>query len=342
MADANGSAMNHAAAMQTPDALLNLSFSFAGERVLSTALQLKFFSALAAGKQTAPAVAAHTGCSPRGSAMLLDALTGLGLLRKQAGVYALTPLSQRYLVRESPDYLGYMWEANRLWEMWGKLADSVRTGRPQMAVNQQHKAEEFFPTLVRSLHIQNRDKAQTLARRLTAGRKGLRGIDIACGSGVWGIAVCEADPEARFVAQDFPTVLDLTRQYLRQHGVEKRYEFLPGNLREVDFGRDRFDLALLGNIVHSEGETSSRDLFRRLFLALRPGGRIAILDMLPNDTRTGPEFPLFFALNMLLATEEGGTYTLAEYTEWLQQAGFRTVETLDVNSHSPAVLATKA
>ncbi|MHB1543492.1 MAG: SAM-dependent methyltransferase [Gammaproteobacteria bacterium] len=239
-----------------------------------------------------------------------------------------------------------MWEADRLWEMWGKLADAVRTGRPQMAVNQQQKAEEFFPTLVRSLHIQNRDKAQTLARRLTAGRKGLRGIDVACGSGVWGIAVCEADPEARFVAQGFPAVLDLTRQYVRQQGVGDRYEFLPGNLREVDFGRDRFDLALLGNIVHSEGEASSRDLFRRLHAALRPGGRIVIVDMLPNDARTGPEFPLFFALNMLLATEEGGTYTLAEYTEWLCQAGFHTVETtvemMDVGGHSPAVIATKA
>ena len=341
MANADRPAMNHAMEMETPDALLSLSFSFAGERVLSTALQLRIFSALAEGRLAAPAVAERTGCSPRGTAMLLDALVGFGLLRKRAGIYDLTPLSRRYLVRESPDYLGYMWEANRLWEMWGQLAGSVRTGRPQLAVNQQQKAEEFFPTLVRSLHIQNRDKAQTLARWLTAGHKGLRGIDIACGSGVWGIAVCEADPEARFVAQDFPAVLDLTRQYLRQHGVEERYEFLPGNLRDVDFGRGRFDLALLGNIVHSEGEAASRDLFRRLHAALRAGGRIVIVDMLPNDARTGPEFPLVFALNMLLATDEGGTYTRAEYTEWLRQAGFHTVKTRDIGSHSPAFIAIK-
>lgn len=326
----------------TPDKLLDLSFSFAGERVLSTAVQLDVFSALAQGNRAADAVAQATGCSRRGMPALLDALVGFGLVGKLDGGYELTPLSARYLVRESPDYLGHMWETNRLWELWGRLADSARTGRSQTAVNQQQGAEEFFPILVRSLHIQNRAKAQTLAQRLVSGHKGLHGIDIACGSGVWGIAVCEADPQARFVAQDFPAVLDLTRRYLRQHGVEDRYEFLPGNLREVDFGRDRFDLALLGNIVHSEGESSSRSLFQRLCAALRPGGRIVIIDMVPNDARTGPVFPLLFALNMLVATEEGGTYTLAEYTDWLCQAGFTTVETMDIGSHSPAIMATKA
>lgn len=325
-----------------PDPLLNLSFSFAAERVLSTAVQLGVFTALAQGNRTAAAAARATQCSLRGITMLLNALAGFELLRKQDGSYALTPLSERYLVKGSPDYLGQMWETNRLWELWGQLAEAVRTGRPGIAVNQQQQAEAFFPVLVRSLHVQNRVKAQALARQLAAGRKGMQGIDIACGSGIWGIAVCEADPEARFVAQDFPAVLDLTRQYLRRHGVEKRYEFLPGNLREVDLGREKYDLALLGNIVHSEGETSSRSLFQRLHAALRPQGRVAIVDMVPNDARTGPVFPLVFALNMLVATEQGSTYTLAEYRAWLRQAGFKSVETVDIGSHSPAIIAAKA
>ena len=92
-------------------------------------------------------------------------------------------------------------------------------------------------------------------------------------------------------------MFETTREYLKRHGVEDRYDFLPGDLKQVDFGEDRFDLALLGNIVHSEGERSSRDLFKRLRTALSPGGRLVIIDMVPNDERTGPPFALLCALH---------------------------------------------
>ncbi|EQD30286.1 methyltransferase type 12, partial [mine drainage metagenome] len=157
----------------------------------------------------------------------------------------------------------------------------------------------------------------------------------------WGIAMAEADREARITAQDFPALLEVTREYLRRHGVEAQFEFLPGDLKQVDFGANRFDVALLGNIVHSEGERSSRDLFKRLHRALGPQGRIVIIDMIPNEDRSGPPFPVFFALNMLVNTLEGDTYTLGEYTRWLTEAGFTKVETADVGSHSPIIIGTK-
>ena len=133
-------------------------------------------------------------------------------------------------------------------------------------------------------------------------------------------------------------MLAVTREYLKRHGVEKQFDFLPGDLKSVDLGREQYDLALLGNILHSEGQPSSQNLLRRLHSALRPGGRVVIIDFLPNDARTGPPFPVYFALNMLLHTEHGDTYSLAEYTRWLQQAGFLRVETADIGSHSPVVI----
>jgi ubiquinone/menaquinone biosynthesis C-methylase UbiE len=323
--------------------LTQFHLSFAPSRVLTTALQLRVFSHLAAGKATAAAVASAAGASERGTRMLLDALVALDLLGKKDGRYTLTPLAERYLVRESPDYAGYIMESDALWEAWSHLAECVRTGKPCHAVNQPQGAEEFFPVLVRGLHITNRGPARSLARALGAGdgHGKMRVLDVACGSGVWGIAVAEANPEARVTAQDFPKVLELTRQFLRQHGVEDRYDFLPGDLKQADLGESRYDLALLGNIVHSEGEHSSRHLFKRLHGALKPGGRVAVLDMIPNDDRTGSPFPILFALNMLVNTDEGDTYTLAEYTGWLQDAGFGRIETADIGSHSPAIIATK-
>ncbi len=323
--------------------LTQLHFSFAPSRILTAALQLRVFSHLAEGKTTAAALASAAGASERGMRMLMDALAGLELLGKKDGRYSLTPLAERYLVRESPDYVGAIMENDWLWEAWSHLTECVRTGKACHAVNQQQAAEEFFPTLVRSLHITNRESARRLAQALGAGNgnRPMRVLDVACGSGVWGIAVAEANPAARVTAQDFPKVLELTRQFLRQHCVEDRYDFLPGDLKQVELADGRYDLALLGNIVHSEGEASSRSLFERLHRALKPGGRVAILDMIPNEGRTTPLFPLLFALNMLVNSDEGDTFALAEYTNWLKEAGFARIETADISSHSPAIIATK-
>jgi len=326
-----------------PEQILQMGMSYTTARTLTAGLQLEVFSRLAAGPATAAEVAREAAASERGMRMLLDGLTALGLLAKGGGRYRLTPPAERYLVREGPDYLGAFLEDDSLWQAWGQLTDAVRTGRPPRAVERQAEAERFFPRLVRSLHVMNREPARRAAQALGAGaaRRGLRVLDVACGSGVWGIAVAEADPEARVTFQDFPGVLEHTRGYARLHDVEGRCDFLPGDLKQVDFGEGRYDVALLGNIVHSEGERSARDLFRRLHRALKPQGRLVVIDLLPNEERSGPPHPVLFALNMLVNTEAGDTYTLSEYTAWLTEAGFARVETADIGSHSPLVLGVR-
>lgn len=324
----------------TPEQIMQMSFSFAPSRVLTAGIQLRVFSHIAAGSQTVAEIAQAAEASERGMRMLLDALVSLQLLSKSDERYELTPISAEFLVRDRPNYVGAMLETELTWQAWNHLTDAIRTGRPIRRVEAPDMAEQFFSILVRSLHVINRELARRAAQTLIAGtsRSGMQVVDVACGSGVWSIAIAEADPQARITAQDFPSVLNVTREYLRRHGVEDHYDFLPGDLNQVDFGEEKFDLALLGNIVHSEGERSSRTLFKRLHRALKAGGRIVIVDMVPNDERTGPPYALLFALNMLLNTEEGGTYTLAEYTSWLNEAGVGRVETADIGSHSPLII----
>jgi ubiquinone/menaquinone biosynthesis C-methylase UbiE len=331
-----GGAMN-------PADLMQMGMSFMTGRVLSAAVQLNMFSHIASGHQTAKAVAAAAGTSERGTRMLLDALTGLELLTKSGDHYRLTPASEKYLVRQSPDYVGAILENDSLWDAWNKLVEVVRTGKPVRRVEKKSNAEEFFPILIRSLHVLNREPARLAAQALGAGvtRKSLQVLDIACGSGVWGIGVAEADAAATVTFQDFPGVLEHTRGYAQRHGLESRSAYLAGDLKQVDLGSERFDVAMLGNIAHSEGERSTRDLFRRLHRALRPSGQVAIIDMVPNDQRTGPPYPLIFAVNMLVNTEFGDTYTLAEYRTWLTEAGFTRVETADIQLHSPLIIGTK-
>ena len=327
-------------------ALMQIQFSFAASRILLTALELDVFTPLASGEKTAAELVDATGYSARGLPMLLDALVPLGLLSKRDGRYALTPLSQKCLVKGAPAYIGAaLVPAHRqMLASWGQLAESVRTGKPYAVVEEQKAAEEFFPDLVRWLHVSNSEPAGRLAEALKSKTaKNPVVLDVACGSGIWGIRFAQAEPTAQVIANDYPKVLDtVTRGYVERESVAPRYRYAPGDIKQAQVPRESCDLILLGNIVHSEGEAASRAIFRKCFELLKTGGVVAIIDMIPNDERTGPPFALIFALNMLVNTAKGSTYTLPEYRNWLAEAGFSEVSTVDVASHSPVIVARKS
>jgi 2-polyprenyl-3-methyl-5-hydroxy-6-metoxy-1,4-benzoquinol methylase len=316
---------------------MQLQFAMAGTQVLGTACRFEFFTRIHEGKTTAAAIAQAAKTNERGTAMILDALCPFGLISKKDGKYGLTPVSDEFLVKTKPTYVHF--DADHFWKSWGQLPEVVATGKPLTKVESKEVAEAFFPQLVRALHIIGREPGKKAAAIAGKGKTGLQVLDIAAGSAVWSIPFAEQDKTARVTAQDFPKVLETTKEFVAKHGVNQQFDYLPGDLKSVDLGKERFDVATLGNIVHSEGEKSSRDLFKRLHAALKPGGQVVVVDMIPNDERTGPPFPLIFALNMLLHTEVGSTYTLAEYKAWFKDAGFSRVETHDIGIHSPLVVA---
>ncbi|MBI4422337.1 MAG: methyltransferase domain-containing protein [Elusimicrobia bacterium] len=327
-----------------PQRIIDLFFGYSPTFVLATAVQLEVFTALTSGALTAPDVAKATSSSPRGMAMLLDALVSLGLLDKQANRYALTPDSEAYLVRGKDGYLGGFFDfLQGNLQSWLRLTQAVKSGDPIHKMEDQSGSEEFFPPLIRSLHVANMAPAHSLTRKLGVGTRwrGLKILDVGAGSGVWGIAAAVEDPSATVTALDFPRILGITREYAAKAGVGDRFSYLEGNMREAALEENTYDLAILGNICHSEGADATRAFLKRLQPAMRAGGKVAIIDMVPNEDRTGPSFPLVFALEMLINTAQGGTFTQGEYSRWLQEAGFKKVEAVDIRFHSPVIVAQK-
>lgn len=80
---------------------------------------------------------------------------------------------------------------------------------------------------------------------------------------------------------------------------------------------------------------------RKVSNALAPGGTVVIAEFLVNQERTGPLNGLIFAVNMLVNTEKGDTFSLEEIRGWLEAAGFNDVRSLEAPSPSPLILATK-
>ena len=327
----------------TPEKIFEISFSFAPNRVLVAGVDLEIFTHIANGKHTAKEIAEASSASQRGMEMLLNSLTGLGFLSKSNGSYHLMPISEMFLVKNKPSYYGdFVQHSDGLWESWGNLTDVVRTGKPYKAVNEE-QGIEFFQKLVVQLFPMSYPGARVAAEVLGVGKewKGLDILDVAAGSGAWSIAFAERDPDTKVTVQDWPDILDVAKKFVEKFKLSDRYSYLPGDLNKVDFGQEKYDLVILGHICHSEGEVSSRKLISRAYSALKPGGKLLIADMVPDDERKSEVFPLLFAVNMLIHTTNGNTFTMKEYTEWLTESGFSDIKTIDAPGPSPLIVASK-
>lgn len=329
----------------TPYRILDMGWDYARTRTLATGVELDVFTQIANGRHTALEVALGTKSSLRGMEMLLNALAGLELLTKDNnGNYDLAPDSREFLVRGKPSFLGGMsMHTAKLSEVWSHLTESVKTGKPYMTVDEKRGAEDFFPELVKTLFSMNYQAAKFAASYLKSkGKKISNILDVAAGSCVWGIGFAQEFQVTKLTAIDFPSVCNVTRDYVKNFGLADRFECIEGDVREIDFGIDRYDLIILGHICHSEGRLGTEKLIKKSCAALKIGGSLLIADFLPNDEKTGPGIPLLFALNMLVNTNEGDVFTIAEFRKWLTANGFKDIEILDkAPSISPLILATK-
>ncbi len=328
----------------SPIALTNDIYDTWKSLTVAAGLELDVFTLIADGKHTAAEVAAAAKADPGAMRRLLDTLVALKYLRRKGDRYSLEPISATFLARGSDLYFegGAQFVKGGVMA-FSQLADVVRSGRP-LAPPGAEAAVKFFTMLVRVIFPMSYVPAKAAVAAIGASRvrKISAILDVAAGSGAWSLPFAQASPKARVTVVDFPAVTAITREYAARYGVGDRYDYVEGNLRELDFGRDKYDLAIFGHIIHGEGAEWGRKLIGKTASALKHKGQLLIADFIPNDERTGPMIPMLFGLNMLIrATPGADVFTMREYRAWLKEAGFRSVRTIPVPSPSPLILATK-
>ncbi|HVG18124.1 MAG TPA: methyltransferase [Blastocatellia bacterium] len=328
----------------TPQQIINDLWAARAAQALVAGVELDLFTHIDSGLRTAKEIARAAKSNARATERLLDALTGLGYLNKKNGNYGLEPVAEQFLVKGKPAYMGaFAYETRLTWNGWAQLTEVIKTGRPIEAVDTDEGGREFFPKLVEAIFPMSYNGARAaVAAMPEKGRKRIKNIlDVAAGSAAWSLPFAEAIPDARVTVVDYPEVTSVARRFVERFGVADRYDYVEGNLREIDFGREKYDLVILGHIIHSEGEKWGKKLIKKSYRALADNGMLLIAEMVPNDTRSGPPMPLLFGLNMIVHTENGDVFTMREYREWLKEAGFRRVTTIDAPGPSPLILATK-
>lgn len=321
-----------------PGKIFETCFAFAPSRILLTGVELEVFTHIYKGHKTSKEIANAANADQRGMEILLNSLVSLDFLTKSNGSYGLTPMSEKFLVKGIPTYYGdFVPNVDMQWEPWRDLTNVVKTGKP-LAPIEREEGEEFFQKLVSQIFPMSYPGAKVAAEKL--GLKNTNILDVATGSGAWGIAFAEYDINTNITALDWPGVLKVTKKFVSKFGLDDRFNYISGDLRKVDLGRN-YDLIILGHICHTEGAENTVKLISKCFNSLKNGGKLLIADMIADDERCSATFPLLFAVNMLISTTEGDTFTMKEYKEWLENAGFHDVKTLDVPGPSPLIIAIK-
>ncbi len=328
----------------TPERIMQLCWGYAPPLIIEAAVRHRLFDLLDAAPRTIQQLAKSAGVSVRGVTAICNALVGLRLLERDGDRYALTPESGAFLVSTKAAYHGAFFRhiSSQLVPKWLALDKTVQSGKPAAVVNSEKEGAKFFAQFVEALFPLSYAAAKTLGEHLGIGKASERVsvLDVAAGSGVWGIALAEQSPQVHISAVDWPAILSVTQRIARRHGVAERLTVIPGDLLKARFGKNH-QVATLGHILHSEGRARSRKLLKKTSDALAPGGTVAIMEFLVNHDRTGPLVALLFAVNMLVNTEEGDAFSFEEISGWLREAGFVEPRLLEVPAASPLVLATK-
>lgn len=304
-----------------------MAAAFKKSRVLLSAFELDLFTALGRKERTSEEVAVELGTNPRTTNRLLNALCALGLMQKNNGYFSNSEAAVRFLVKGEKEYMSGLMHTAHLWRTWSTMTDAIRKGGRITDTSIKEEDPSWTPAFIEAMNFRAVKVAEELVSRLDlTGVKQV--LDVGGGSGAYAIAFVKARPDIAATVFDLPGVIPLTKQYIAESGMADRINTVTGDYHKDDLGSG-FDLVFLSAIIHSNSPDQNRALIEKGAKALNQGGRCIIQDFIVSEDRTGPLFCVLFALNMIVGTEAGDTYTKSEVESWLMQAGCTDITSIE-------------
>jgi precorrin-6B methylase 2 len=317
------------------ESLLESARAFQPACVLLAGAELDIFTPLSRGRLTAEKLARISRCDLRALTALLDALAALGFLKKQGEYYANIAGGDKFLTQGGSasvlPMLRHQANCLRRWSQAAAVAKSGRPARKQASILGEKGDRESFIGAMNAINV-------PVARQVVASLRlprYRRLLDVGGASGTWTLAFLKAYPGTTATIFDLPPVIPMARKNMQRAGVLSRVRFAGGDYLKNPLPKG-CDVACLSAIAHQNSRAENRKLFKAAFRALEGGGRILVRDIVMEESRVRPVSGALFAVNMLVSTSGGGTYTFAEYRDDLQAAGFSRVKWLrrDPGMHS--------
>jgi SAM-dependent methyltransferase len=303
----------------TREQIRNIAYAFQESRILLTAHELGLFTALGSGRHTSAGIASMIGTDPRATERLMNALCAMGLLTKENCRFSNSQGARECLVQDSPGYLGGLMHTVHLWDTWTTLTEAVRTGTGVRLRTVEQKQEQWRSAFIAAMHDRAMRQAPAVVGQIDLSNV-TRVLDVGGGSGAYAMAFVRAKAGISATVFDLPGVIPLTRGYVEREGLSQSVATVPGDYLNDGLGKD-FDIVFLSAIIHSNSPSENAELMMKCARALRPGGRVVVQDFIMDEERLTPSPGAIFAINMLVGTESGDTYTEAEVSGWMTAAG---------------------
>jgi len=308
--------------MENPQNVMSELMNFMKNRIVLTASELDIFTKLES-PLTIGEMAEKEQFDIKGLTRLLDSLVAVGYLQKQKDRYHNTEKGMLFSSHHPETVLPIALHFNRLWDSWSSLTDIVK-GRKSghgATLRVDKKSTEAF---VGAMHVIGRSLSEDIVEFYNAERFECL-LDIGGASGTYTIAFLERYPKLKAVLFDLKEVIPIARKRLKSYGYDKRLRFVSGDFYTDDLP-EGCDLALLSAIIHQNSPEENILLYKKIYKAIKPGGALLIRDHIMDETRTNPVSGAIFAINMLVNTTGGGTYTFPEVKKTLKQVGFSDIK----------------
>ncbi len=298
--------------------------SFLKSRVVLSAAELNLFTLLDRQRASANTLAEELECDEMALTRLLDCLVALLLLVKEDGIYWPTErgafLSSSHPETELPMVL----HLNALWETWSGLTETVKTGTNPKRKPISERGKDSLKHFIGAMHVVGLKLSKEIAESYNLSPF-KRLLDIGGGSGTYTIAFLEKNSEMTAVLFDRPDVIPMAKEKLGAEGLMDRVELVGGDFYDDELPTG-CDLALLSAIIHQNSPEQNIELYRKIHRALLPDGKVLIRDHVMDSTRTHPPQGAVFAINMLVGTEGGDTYSFDDIEGALEAAGLEGVK----------------
>jgi len=306
--------------------ILEASGSYWKSCTLHAGVKLDVFSLIRDQELTGQEVASMLGADAEGIKRLLNALTAMGLLKKNKDMYANTPESKSFLAKESTDYVGHIiMHHHHLVYAWSQLPQAVQSGEQVRERSSFSEGEERESFLMGMFNL-----AMNIAPRVAEqidlkGRRHL--LDLGGGPGTYAIHFCLSNPDLRATVYDLPTTRPFALRTIERFELNNRINFIEGDYVEERV-EGSYDVAWLSHILHGEGPEDCQEILRKTVSVVETGGLILIHDFILNDDFDGPLFPALFSLNMLINTPEGQSYSENQIRSMLAGVGVKEIQRL--------------
>jgi len=332
-----------------PQDIVETGISSWSSRLTLSAVESGVFTGLANGPLRERELAEAVGWHPRAAGTALDALVAARLLRRdRAGRYANTIRSATFLNRSKPSHVGGLMElsSKRLYDVWSKLDELVRTGQP--GAEEERGDNEFFSTIYRDpLALE-----EFLARmtRISTGEATLLAVrfpwkrfrtfvDIGCAQGALSVRVALTHRHLRGTGFDLPSVRPIFTEYVESFGLEDRLDFVEGDF--LDAPLPRTDVVSFGHVFPGENQRTRQELIARAYDATPPGGAVIVYDAMIQPGGRDNFQSLPSGLDIMPESREGYESSTGACAELLRAGGFTKVKVRRLIGSTSAVFGYK-